>query len=110
MDKMSFLFRAACLSLRDRIKSSTELEVAPSLPEKPVELARASGLYASLRRSFKPGGDRGEGPGHWRDYVPRLILEHIRIPPEELEDVAGLRKVCASLDFVTAGVLCCLGP
>ena len=30
----------------------------------------------------------------WRDYVSRLAWERLGIPPEELNEVAGERKVC----------------
>ncbi|KAI3376669.1 hypothetical protein L3Q82_017089 [Scortum barcoo] len=33
----------------------------------------------------------------WRDYVSRLAWERPRVPPEELEEVSGVREVWASL-------------
>uniref|UniRef100_A0A3B3UK72 Ig-like domain-containing protein n=1 Tax=Poecilia latipinna TaxID=48699 RepID=A0A3B3UK72_9TELE len=34
---------------------------------------------------------------HWRDYVSWLAWEHLKLPLEELEEVAGEREVLASL-------------
>ncbi|KAI3372674.1 hypothetical protein L3Q82_023135, partial [Scortum barcoo] len=50
-----------------------------------------------------PGGmsHREEALGRprtrWRDYVSRLAWERLGIPPEELEEVSGVREVWASL-------------
>ncbi|KAI3366659.1 hypothetical protein L3Q82_009337, partial [Scortum barcoo] len=44
------------------------------------------------------GGGLGEDPGQrWRDYVSRLAWERLGVPPEELEEVSGVREVWASL-------------
>ncbi|KAI3363344.1 hypothetical protein L3Q82_011969 [Scortum barcoo] len=39
----------------------------------------------------------GEDPGHAGDYVSRLAWERLGVPPEELEEVSGVREVWASL-------------
>ena len=40
---------------------------------------------------------RGRPRTRWRDYVSRLAWEHLGIPREELDEVAGEREVWASL-------------
>ncbi|KAI3354215.1 hypothetical protein L3Q82_018755, partial [Scortum barcoo] len=40
---------------------------------------------------------RGRPRTRWRDYVSRLAWERLGIPPEELEEVSGVREVWASL-------------
>ncbi|TWW62342.1 hypothetical protein D4764_04G0009890 [Takifugu flavidus] len=45
----------------------------------------------------------------WRDYVSRLAWEHLGIPPDELEEVAGEREVWAAAP-VTQPRISNLGP
>ena len=40
---------------------------------------------------------RGRPRTRWRDYVSRLAWERLGVPPEELEEVSGVREVWASL-------------
>ncbi|XP_061603617.1 uncharacterized protein LOC133465136 isoform X5 [Phyllopteryx taeniolatus] len=40
---------------------------------------------------------RGQTRTRWRDYISRLAWQRLRIPPEELGEVAGEREVWASL-------------
>ncbi|KAI3365316.1 hypothetical protein L3Q82_010406, partial [Scortum barcoo] len=80
---------------------------APSHREESAEVAWASGLIsdapldASLGRCSRrvpPGeGPVGRPRTRWRDYVSRLAWERLGIPPEELEEVSGVREVWASL-------------
>ncbi|KAI3357939.1 hypothetical protein L3Q82_016326 [Scortum barcoo] len=117
--EMSFLRRVAGRSLRDRVRSSVtreELGVEPAAPshrEESAEVAWASvsdaPWDASLGRCSRhvpPGG----GPGKTQDTLERLCLSaglgtpnasgHIlppEVPPEELEEVSGVREVWASL-------------
>ncbi|KAI3356639.1 hypothetical protein L3Q82_017837 [Scortum barcoo] len=45
-------------------------------------------------RDWRP---RGRPRTRWRDYVSRLAWERLGVPPEELEEVSGVREVWASL-------------
>ncbi|KAI3357344.1 hypothetical protein L3Q82_015493, partial [Scortum barcoo] len=59
-------------------------------------------LDASPREVFQacPTGRRprkGRPRTRWRDYVSQLIWERLGVPPEELEEVSGVREVWASL-------------
>lgn len=40
---------------------------------------------------------RGRPRRHWSDYISHLVWEHLGIPYEELEDVAGERDIWATL-------------
>ncbi|KAI3353792.1 hypothetical protein L3Q82_005015 [Scortum barcoo] len=40
---------------------------------------------------------RGRPRTRWRNYVSRLAWERLGVPPEELEEVSGVREVWASL-------------
>ncbi|KAI3354170.1 hypothetical protein L3Q82_018712 [Scortum barcoo] len=40
---------------------------------------------------------RGRPRTRWRDYVSQLAWERLGVPPEELEEVSGVREVWASL-------------
>ena len=44
-----------------------------------------------------PVGDPREDPGHAGETVSRLAWEHLGIPREDLDEVAGEREVSASL-------------
>ncbi|TWW56187.1 hypothetical protein D4764_08G0001740 [Takifugu flavidus] len=108
--EMSFLQRVAGLSLRDRVRSSAireELGVESLLLR--VERSQMRWLGHLVR--MPPGRLPGEvfracpssrrPPGRprtrWRDYVSRLVWERLGIPPDGLEEVAGVREVWASL-------------
>ncbi|KAI3377612.1 hypothetical protein L3Q82_008771 [Scortum barcoo] len=67
---MSFLRRVAGRSLRDR-----------------------GGVPGMSHREEAPGRPRTR----WRDYVSQLAWERLGVPPEELEEVSGVREVWASL-------------
>ncbi|KAI3377437.1 hypothetical protein L3Q82_008415 [Scortum barcoo] len=55
-------------------------------------------LCGRCSRHVPPGGGLGEDPGHaGEDYVSRLAWERLGVPPEELEEVSGVREVWASL-------------
>ncbi|KAK0142203.1 hypothetical protein N1851_020089 [Merluccius polli] len=87
--EMSFLRTVAGLSLRDRVRSSVireELGIDPLLLRVERSQARPTG-----RRP------RGRPRTRWRDDVSRLAWEHLGIPQEELDEVAGEREVWASL-------------
>jgi len=43
------------------------------------------------------GGDPGEDPGHVGETMSWLVWEHLGVPPEELEEVAGDRDDWVSL-------------
>ncbi|XP_061769787.1 uncharacterized protein LOC133560831 [Nerophis ophidion] len=108
--EMSFLHRVSELSLRDRVKSSVlreELKVRPLLLH--IERSQMT-LFRHLVRMppkrlprevfrARPTGRRpgGRPRTRWEDYVYRLAWEHLRIPREELDKVAGEREVWASL-------------
>ncbi|KAI3362039.1 hypothetical protein L3Q82_012378 [Scortum barcoo] len=74
---MSFLFRVAGRSLRDKVRSSVTWEELRSMSH------------------------REEAPGKTQDTLERLCLSAglgtPRVPPEELEEVSGVREVWASL-------------
>ncbi|PWA16842.1 hypothetical protein CCH79_00012754 [Gambusia affinis] len=108
--KMGFLCRVSGLSLRDRVRSLVireGLRVEPLLLH--VKRSQLRWLGCLLRLPFGrlpgevfqacPTGRRPKGRPRtrWRDYVSWLAWERLGIPPEELEQVAGEREVCASL-------------
>ncbi|KAI3355238.1 hypothetical protein L3Q82_018092, partial [Scortum barcoo] len=111
--EMSFLRRVAGRSLRDRVRSSVTRDgarssraAAPSHREESAEVAWASVLRMPPgrlpREVFQacPTGRRPQGRPRtrWRDYVSQLAWERLGIPPEELEEVSGVREgVWASL-------------
>ncbi|KAI3351538.1 hypothetical protein L3Q82_020382 [Scortum barcoo] len=47
--------------------------------------------------SHREEAPRGRPRTRWRDYVSRLAWERLGVPPEELEEVSGVREVWASL-------------
>ncbi|KAK3527697.1 hypothetical protein QTP86_034170 [Hemibagrus guttatus] len=108
--EMSFLRRVAGRYLRDRVRSSVtreEFGVEPLLLHiERVQLRWLGHLFwmppgrlpGEVFRAC-PTGKRpwGRPRTHWRDYVSRVTWEHLRIPPKELEEVSGERKVSASL-------------
>ncbi|KAI3359086.1 hypothetical protein L3Q82_002581 [Scortum barcoo] len=103
------IYRVAGRSLRDRVRSSVtreELGVEPLLLHiersqlrwlghlfwmPPGRLPREVFQACPTRR--RPGEDRTR----WRDYVSQLAWERLGVPPEELEEVSGVREVWASL-------------
>ncbi|TWW81841.1 R2 Retrovirus-related Pol polyprotein from type I retrotransposable element [Takifugu flavidus] len=102
--KMSFLRRVAGLFFRDRVRSSAiweELGVKPLLPHVERSQMRWLGHLVRMLHGRLPGevvracpsGRRPPGRTRWRDYVSRLVWEHMGIPPDELEEVAGEREV-----------------
>ena len=108
--EMSFLHRVAGLSLRDRVRSLViweELGVDPLLLC--VERSQMKWLGHLIRMPpgrlpgevfrARPTGrrPRGRPRTRWRDYVSRLAWECLRIPWEELDEVAGEREIWASL-------------
>ncbi|KAI3363818.1 hypothetical protein L3Q82_001417 [Scortum barcoo] len=108
--EMSFLRRVAGRSLRDRVRSSVtreELGVEPLLLRIERSQLRWLGHLFRMppgrlpREVFQacPTGrrPRGRPRTRWRDYVSRLAWERLGIPPEELEEVSGVREVWASL-------------
>ena len=108
--EMSFLCRVAGLSLRDRVRSSVireELGVDPLLLRVERSQMRWLGHLVRMPPRRLPGEvfrarPTGRRPRwrprtRWRDYVSRLAWEHLGIPLEELDEVAGERKVWASL-------------
>ena len=46
-------------------------------------------MYYHKRCIFSGRRPRGRPRTRWRDYVSRLAWEHLGVPPEELEEVAG---------------------
>ncbi|KAJ0009346.1 hypothetical protein NQD34_001048 [Periophthalmus magnuspinnatus] len=107
--EMGFLCRVAGRTLRDRVRSSVtqeELGVEPLLLH--VERSQLRWLGHLLR--MPPGRlprevfwacptgrrPRGRPRTRWRDYVS-LAWERLGVPPEELEDVSGVREVWESL-------------
>ena len=102
---MSFLRRLAGLSLRDRVRSSViqrELGVDPLLLRVKRSQMRWLGHLIRMPPGCLPGEvfrarPRGRPSTRWRDYVSRLAWEHLGIPREELDEVAGEREVWASL-------------
>ncbi|KAI3359361.1 hypothetical protein L3Q82_002861 [Scortum barcoo] len=108
--EMSFLRRVAGRSLRDRVRSSVtreELGVEPLLLRIERSQLRWLGHLFRMppgrlpREVFQacPTGrrPRGRPRTRWRNYVSRLAWERLGVPPEELEEVSGVREVWASL-------------
>ncbi|KAI3353065.1 hypothetical protein L3Q82_019630 [Scortum barcoo] len=111
--EMSFLRRVAGRSLRDRVRSSVtreELGVEPLLLHHCIERSQLRWLGHLFR--MPPGRlprevfqacptgrrPRGRPRTRWRNYVSRLAgLGNASGPPEELEEVSGVREVWASL-------------
>ena len=107
-NEMSFLCRVARLSLRDRMRSSDsrrELGVEPLLL-----LVERGQLRSFEHLIWMPPGrlplevyrSAGRRPRatprtRWRDYISHLAWEHLGVPQEELESVAGERDVWDSL-------------
>ncbi|KAI3374050.1 hypothetical protein L3Q82_022616 [Scortum barcoo] len=102
--------RVAGRSLRDRVRSSVtrrELGVEPLLLHIERSQLRWPGHLFRMppgrlpREVFQacPTGrrPRGRPRTRWRDYVSRLAWERLGGPPEELEEVSGVREVWASL-------------
>ncbi|TWW69209.1 hypothetical protein D4764_18G0000150 [Takifugu flavidus] len=98
------------MSFRDRVRSSAireELGVEPLLLRVERSQMRWLGHLVRMPPGRLPGevfracpsGRRppGRPRTRWRDYVSRLVWERLRIPPDELEEVAGEREVWASL-------------
>ncbi|KAK3546788.1 hypothetical protein QTP86_001940 [Hemibagrus guttatus] len=108
--EMSFLRRVAGHSLRDRVRSSVTWE---GLGVEPLLLHIKRGQLRWLGHLFRmplgrlpgeafracPTGKRPRGRPRtrWRDYVFQLAWECLRVPPEELEEVAREREVTGSL-------------
>ncbi|KAK3518470.1 hypothetical protein QTP70_000905 [Hemibagrus guttatus] len=108
--EMSFLRRVAGHSLRDRVRSSVTWE---GLGVEPLLLHIKRGQLRWLGHLFRmplgrlPGeafracptgkSPRGRPRTRWRDYVFQLAWECLRVPPEELEEVAREREVTGSL-------------
>ncbi|KAI3366490.1 hypothetical protein L3Q82_000624 [Scortum barcoo] len=103
---MSFLRRVAGRSLRDRVRSSVtreELGVEPLLLRIERSQLRWLGHLFGMppgrlpREVFQacPTGrrPRGRPRTRWRNYVSRLAWERLGVPPEELEEVSGERKL-----------------
>ena len=97
-------------SRRDRVRSSVtweELGVAPLLLHVERSQLRWLGHLYQMppgclpREVFLacPTGRRPQGRPRtrWSDYVTRLDRERLRILPDELEEVSGVREVWASL-------------
>uniref|UniRef100_A0A3B3HQU3 Reverse transcriptase domain-containing protein n=1 Tax=Oryzias latipes TaxID=8090 RepID=A0A3B3HQU3_ORYLA len=108
--EMSFLRRVAGRSLRDRVRSLVtrgELGVEPLLLHIERSQLRWLGHLVRMPPGRLPGEvfracptgrrPRGRPRTRWRDYVSRLAWERLGVPPEELEEVAGVREVWASL-------------
>ncbi|KAK3542195.1 hypothetical protein QTP86_017365 [Hemibagrus guttatus] len=108
--EMSFLCRVAGRSLRDRVRSSVtreELGVEPLLLHIERGQLRWLGHLFRMPPGRLPGEvfracptgkrPRGRPRTRWRDYVFRLAWERLRVPLEELEEVAREREVWASL-------------
>ena len=107
--EMSFLRRVAGLPFRDRVRSSVireELGVDPLLLRVERSQMRWFGHLVRMPPGRLPGevfrarptGRRpwGRPRTRWRDYVSQLAWEHLGIPREELDEVAGEREVWAS--------------
>ena len=108
--EMSFLCRVAGLSFRDRVRSLVireELRVDPLLLCIERSQMRWLGHLVRMPPGRLPGEmfrarptgrrPRGRPRTRWRDYVSRLAWERLGIPQEELDEVAGERKVWAPL-------------
>jgi len=104
--EMSFLHGVAGLSLRDRVRSSgiqRELEVELLLLHIERRQLRWFGhlirmppgcLPLEVSRARLTGRrPRGRPRTRWRDYISHLAWEHLGVPQEELESVAGERDV-----------------
>ena len=98
------------LSRRDRVRSSVIREglgVEPLLLRIERSQMRWLGHLVRMPPGRLPGEvfqahptgrrPRGRPRTRWRDYVSRLAWERLRVPPEELEEVAGDRDVWVSL-------------
>ncbi len=98
---MSFLCRAAGLSLRDRVTSSNmweDLRVESLLLHVQRSQLRWFGHLVRMPPWMSPwGGVSGRLGSRWRDYTSRLAWESFGIPLEELVEVAGERSVWVSL-------------
>ncbi|KAI3355109.1 hypothetical protein L3Q82_017979 [Scortum barcoo] len=76
---------------------------APSHREESAEVAWASvwmppgRLPREVPRHVPPEEASGRPRTRWRNYVSRLAWERLGFPPEELEEVSGVREVWASL-------------
>ena len=108
--EMSFLRRVSGLSLRDRVRSSDireRLKVEPLLLRIERSQMRWFGHLVRMPPGRLPGEvfracptgrrPRGRPRTRWRDYVSQLAWERLGILPEELVEVAGERRVWASL-------------
>ena len=108
--KMSFLPRVAGLSLRDRVRSSDiwrELGVEPLL----LRVERSQLRWFRHLTRMPPGRlplevfrarptgrrPRGRPRTRWRDYISLLAWEHLGIPQEELDSVAGEKEAWRAL-------------
>lgn len=76
-----------------------ELAIAAHLLGVPADIGREVG-YTGLTHSIEHNRDRQPGKRHrggprtrWSDYISHLIWELLRIPQEELGNVAGERDV-----------------
>ncbi|KAK3536545.1 hypothetical protein QTP86_013744, partial [Hemibagrus guttatus] len=111
---MSFLRRVAGRSLRDRVGSSVtreELGVEPLLLHIERGQLRWLGHLFRMPPGRLPGEvfracptgkrPRGRPRTRWRDYVFRLAWERLRVPPEELEEVARERERTTSRTYQT---------
>ena len=108
--KMSFLRRVAGLSLRDSVRSSDirrELGVEPLLLRVERSQLRWFGHLTRMPPGrlplevfrARPTGrrPRGRPRTRWRDYISLLAWEHLGIPQEELESVAGEKEAWRAL-------------
>ena len=97
-DKMSFLRRVSGLSLRDRVRSSVTRE---GLRVEPLLLrVERSQLKSLCLECLLDTSHWEEAPGKTQDTLEglsRLAWECLRVPQEELVEVAGEREVWASL-------------
>ena len=94
--EMSLLQRGAGLSLRDRGRSSTMRGEELHHPDGAGNKAAApphrkdSAKVVHLVRMPPGRRPRVRTRTRWRDYISHLVWEHLGIPQEELESVAGL--------------------
>nr|XP_049577496.1 glycine receptor subunit alpha-3 isoform X1 [Syngnathus scovelli] len=108
--EMSFLRRMSGLSLRDRVRSSVireRLGVESLLLHVERSQMRWLGHLIRMPPGRLPGEvfracpagrrPRGRPRTRWRDYVSQLAWEHLGIPRDELDEVAGEREVWESL-------------
>ncbi|XP_054621698.1 uncharacterized protein vopp1b isoform X1 [Dunckerocampus dactyliophorus] len=108
--EMSFLRRVAGLSLRDRVRSTVireRLRVEPLLLRIERSQMRWLGHLVRMPPGRLPGEvfrasptgkrPRGRPRTRWRDYVSQLAWERLGIRREELDEVAGERKIWASV-------------